>query len=60
MEQNRTIKGTLIVDDNKIQLKSVFLVKNKDHKIQIPDLVVTKIAEDITVKMDALLMIKEK
>ncbi len=60
VEQNRTIKGTLIVDDNKIQLKSVFLVKNKDHKIQIPDLVVTKIAEDITVKMDAVLMIKEK
>jgi hypothetical protein len=57
--QNRTIEGTITVKDGTITLESKFKVKNADHKIEIPSLVVTKIAEEIEVKVLANLLPKK-
>jgi polyisoprenoid-binding protein YceI len=48
--QAREIKGKLIVDNQKITLTSNFDVKLVDHKIDVPKLVFSKIAEVIAVK----------
>lgn len=53
--QNRTIKGKVIIKDGNIQILADFNVKVADHKIEIPQLVVTKIAEEIKVHVDATL-----
>jgi len=54
VEQNRTIKGVIIVDNAlKLTLTSEFDVKLVDHKIEIPKLVFQKIAETIAVKISA-------
>jgi polyisoprenoid-binding protein YceI len=58
VEQNRTIAGTLTVKDGKIQLVSNFKVKVADHKITVPTVVTAKIAEEIDVKVDMLLVKK--
>ncbi len=60
VEQNRTISGTLIIKDGKVQLKSNFKVKVADHKITIPTIVTAKIAEEIEVTVDMVLIKKEK
>jgi polyisoprenoid-binding protein YceI len=60
VEQNRTISGTLIIKDGKVQLKSNFKVKVADHKITIPTIVTAKIAEEIEVTVDMILIKKEK
>lgn len=57
--QDRTIPGKVIVKEGKVQLISNFKVKNADHKIEIPSLVSTKIAEEIDVNVDALLLPKK-
>lgn len=59
VEQLRTIKGKVIIKGETIQLLSDFMVKNVDHKIQIPQLVMAKIAEELTVKVDAILVPKK-
>jgi polyisoprenoid-binding protein YceI len=59
VEQERTISGKVIIKNGTIQLISEFKVKNADHKIEIPKLVVAKIAEAIEVKVDCLLMPKK-
>lgn len=55
VEQERTITGTITVADGKITVNSTFKVKNADHKIEIPSLVATKIAEELDVTVNAIL-----
>ena len=57
--QERTITGTIIVNEGSIILESDFKVKNSDHKIDIPSLVVTKIADELEVKVKATLLPKK-
>jgi polyisoprenoid-binding protein YceI len=56
VEQDRTIPGTIIVKDGVILLMAMFKVKEADHKIEIPKLVIAKIAEELDVKVEAKLM----
>lgn len=55
---DRTIPGTLTVKEGSILLESNFIVKNSDHKIEIPSLVATKIADELNVKVKATLLPK--
>lgn len=55
VEQKRTISGNLVVKGQTIQLLSEFKVKVADHKIEIPKIVTAKIAEEVEVKVDAIL-----
>lgn len=50
VQKERIMKGKLIVNGNEITLISNFDVALKDHKIEVPTLVMTKIAEIISVK----------
>jgi polyisoprenoid-binding protein YceI len=53
VKQLRTIEGTLIVNaDGTLNLKSTFDVKLADHKITVPSIVGSKIAETIQVKLN--------
>jgi polyisoprenoid-binding protein YceI len=56
VDQTRTITGTLTIKDGKVQLVSNFKVKVADHKITIPTIVTAKIAEEIDVKVDIILV----
>jgi len=54
VEQKRTINGLLTIDPNlKLKMKSDFTIKLVDHKIEVPQLVVTKIAETIRISIIA-------
>ena len=55
VSKQRTIAGKIIVNNGSIQLLSAFDVACADHKIKIPKLVMTKIAEVIKVNIDATL-----
>ncbi|MCF8429459.1 MAG: YceI family protein [Bacteroidia bacterium] len=57
--QERIIAGTITVKEGVIQIESNFKVKNVDHKIEIPKLVATKIAEELDVKVLATLYPKK-
>jgi polyisoprenoid-binding protein YceI len=59
VEQERTINGKIIVKNGEITLLSDFKVAVKDHKIEIPTVVVAKIAEVIDVKVNAVLLPKK-
>ena len=59
VEQERTIKGKLIVKDGKVSLSSKFNVKLEDHKIKIPQAVFMNIAEVVEVTMSMSLIPKE-
>ncbi|OYU94918.1 MAG: hypothetical protein CFE21_14665 [Bacteroidetes bacterium B1(2017)] len=59
VEVDRTIPGKIIVKGGTIQLKSNFSVKNADHKIEIPTIVTSKIAEAIDVTVDLILTPKK-
>ncbi|WP_337042240.1 YceI family protein [Emticicia sp. 17c] len=48
--KERVLKGKLTVNNNEITLVSNFDVALKDHKIEIPTLVIAKIAEVIAIK----------
>jgi YceI-like domain len=50
--KDRTIDGVFTVKDGKINLKSEFDVQLKDHKIDIPKLVIKKIAETVKVTVN--------
>ncbi len=52
VEQERTITAKVVIKDGKINLTSNFKVKVADHKIEIPKLVTSKIAEEIEVKVE--------
>jgi hypothetical protein len=54
IEQSRTINGVIIIDESmKLNLQSAFEVKLVDHKIEVPRIVFHKIAETISVKINA-------
>jgi hypothetical protein len=55
VDKQRTINGKVKVKDGKVQLLSNFKVACADHNIKIPRLVMTKIAEVISVNIDATL-----
>lgn len=59
VEMDRTIPGTITVKDGVIHLVTDFKVKVADHKIEIPKLVLSKIAEEISVNVDAKLLPKK-
>jgi hypothetical protein len=44
-----TIKGTVLSTGNELKLDFKFQVKTEDYKVEVPSLVVTKIAENIDV-----------
>lgn len=48
--KERNLKGTLSIEGDKITLSSDFDVPLKDHKIDVPTIVMAKIAENISVK----------
>lgn len=53
VENPRTIMGTIVVGDGKIKIFSNFKVRCADHNIEIPKLVISKIAEEIDVTVNA-------
>lgn len=57
--QQRTVQGTVSIKGGVIHLISNFRIKVSDHKIEIPTLVVTKIAEEIAVTVDAIVKPKK-
>lgn len=59
VEKDRTITGTITVSNGTIHIKSDFKVLVKDHNITIPKLVLAKIAEEISVMVDATLAPKK-
>ena len=59
VEQVRTINGKVTIKGETIQLVSDFKVKVVDHKIEVPKLVIAKIAEEIAVHVDATLAPKK-
>lgn len=58
VEQEREIKGTLTIKGNEIKLSANFEVKLVDHKIEVPTIVFTKIAEVIKVTIESTLLPK--
>lgn len=58
VEQERIIKSQLEVSGNKIKIQSSFGVPLSDHNITIPKIVYQKIAEEITITVDAELVKK--
>jgi hypothetical protein len=58
VEQERIIKGQLEVNGNKIRIQAEFTVPLADHDIAIPKVVYQKIAEEITVTVEAELVNK--
>jgi hypothetical protein len=59
VEVERTIPGTITVKNAEIKMISSFPVKNADHKIEIPKLVASKIAESLDVSVDITLLPKK-
>ena len=59
IKQNRSLKGQMLISGRQITLTSDFNVKLADHKIQVPSLVITKIAEVIAVKNKFVLVPKK-
>ena len=53
VEQERIIKSTLEVQGDKIRIRCSFTVPLSDHNISIPKIVHQKIAEEITITVDA-------
>lgn len=59
VKQNRSFKGQVSISGGQITLISSFEVKLTDHKIEVPTLVLTKIAESISVKNKFILTAKK-
>jgi polyisoprenoid-binding protein YceI len=55
VEQERIVKGQLEINGNKVRLTAEFTVPLADHDIAIPKVVYQKIAEEITVTVEAVL-----
>lgn len=55
----RTIPGTISIKNGLITMKSTFKVKCVDHKIEIPTLVVAKVAEEIDVTVNMVMVPKK-
>ena len=50
VEQERTFNGTILIKGDTITLKTAFKIALKDHKIEIPKIVSSNIAEEVDVK----------
>ena len=50
VSKERTLNGKMIIENDKITITSDFLVPLKDHKIEVPTIVMAKIAEEISIK----------
>ena len=59
IKQNRSLKGQMVISGGQITLTSDFDVKLADHQIEVPTLVIAKIAEAITVKNKFVLVPKK-
>ena len=59
VKQSRTIKGQLAITNGQITITCGFDVKLTDHKIEVPTLVLAKIAESISVKNKFVLSLKK-
>lgn len=59
VEQERIIQVELLGQNNSIKIKSTFDVSIEDHNIRIPSIVNKKIAEVISVEVDAILKPKK-
>lgn len=59
VEKERTIQGLVKIVNGVPQIESSFKVKNVEHNIQIPTIVVSKIAEELDVKVSATLAPKK-
>jgi polyisoprenoid-binding protein YceI len=55
VEQERIVKGQLEINGNKVRITAAFTVPLADHDIAIPKVVYQKIAEEITVTVEAVL-----
>lgn len=55
VEKEKTIAGTLNVKGKQILIAGKFTIHLADHNIKIPNVVVKNIAEDVEVKINALL-----
>ncbi|MES2592226.1 MAG: YceI family protein [Bacteroidota bacterium] len=55
VEKDRTINGTVAVKDSEIAISTKFNVHIADHDIEVPSLYVQNIAEDVEVKLNAIL-----
>ena len=51
VDQERILKGTILIKGDKITLESGFKVALKDHKIEIPKIVTSNIAEEVDIKV---------
>jgi hypothetical protein len=60
MEQERIINSKIIVDGEKITIRSTFPVALADHNIKIPRVVYDKLAPDINVDVNAVLVPKPR
>ncbi len=56
VEQERIIKGKIEIRGRKLRIQASFIVPLTDHDITIPKIVHQKIAEEIAVTVDALLV----
>jgi YceI-like domain len=54
VKQNRTVPGTITVNNGAITMKSEFMVKCADHHIDIPKIVFHNIAESIKMNVTAV------
>lgn len=55
VDKIRSIQGKVIVKDGAVQILTEFKVPCADHKIKIPTLIITKVAEIISIKVDGKL-----
>jgi polyisoprenoid-binding protein YceI len=58
--QKRTIPGKITISGESIVVESKFMVKCVDHKIEIPKIVIQKIAEEIEVSLNAKMLAFKK
>ncbi len=54
-EQERIVKGQLVVSGNRLRIQADFSVLLSDHDIRIPKIVYQKIAEEVQVRVEATL-----
>ncbi|SDF57630.1 YceI-like domain-containing protein [Dyadobacter soli] len=59
VKQKRVLRGQLVIDHGQCTLTSEFDVRLTDHNIQVPTLVIAKIAESISVKNKFVLTLKK-
>lgn len=55
VEKERTINGTLKISGQQITIASTFNIHIADHNIKVPSLYIQNIAEDVEVKLNAVL-----